>query len=101
MQAEERRQREAEAAARKEKRLDALTPRKEEAWREVKALVETRDQKSYDQAVKLLADLRDLASRESEEEAFSRRFAQFVEPHSRKPTLMKRLRGSGLLGGGR
>lgn len=73
--AEERRQKEAERAARerarrereaaeaRERYLANLAKREAEAWGKVNALIATKQPSKYDEAVKLLGDLRDLGVR--------------------------------------
>jgi hypothetical protein len=106
--AERRRQREAEAAARerarrereaaeaRERRLVALTQREAEAWREVDALIASQQGERYDEAVALLADLREVCVRAGREEVAARHLSRLRDEHGRKRSLMKRLRKSGL-----
>lgn len=89
--AKARRKREAAAAAAKAKRLDALAARKPAAWREVRELVDSKKPKSYDEAVRLLGDLRDLARRENDEMDFSGRLHDLLAEHARKPSFLARL----------
>lgn len=102
--AEERRRAEAEATAREKARrereaaeararhLDRLAPREEETWGEVDALVASKQPKSYDQAVSLLKDLRDLAIRDGRELGFAARLQGLRKMHARKPSFLDRLR---------
>lgn len=90
-EARERARREAEAAAQRAKYLDLLAPRQEELWRKVEALIETKIQKHYDEAVGHLKDLRDLAAREGRSAEFGSRLGELRERHARKPSLMARL----------
>ena len=62
-QAKEKARREREAAIAREKYLDSLVGRETKLWAEVGTLVATKLPKSYDQALKLLVDLRDLEAR--------------------------------------
>ena len=89
--AEARRKREAAAAAAKAKRLDALAARKLAAWRDVRQLVDSKKPKSYDEAVKILGDLRDLAERENDEMDFRGRLHDLRDEHARKPSFLARL----------
>ena len=57
----EKARREREEAAARELRLNALAKREEEAWRQVGALIATKQPKNYDEAIVLLRDLRDCA----------------------------------------
>jgi len=104
---ERHRQAQAEAAARaaarerqreaaRQRRLDELAKDPEAAWAEAKTLIGTKVPARYDDAVALLADLRDLARRDSQALEFGRRFAALREEHRRKPTLIDRFDRAGL-----
>jgi hypothetical protein len=88
--AREKARRQAEAAWARQEQLDALAEREPQAWREVDALIATRQPRRYDQAVQLLRDLRDLAEREGDSAAAARVNALRAE-HSRKHGLIRRL----------
>lgn len=94
--AEVRRRREAAAAAARTKHLDSLAARKPAAWRDVQRLVESKKPKAYDEAVRLLVDLRDLAAREAGDRDFARRLDAVREGHARKPSFIARLDKAGL-----
>jgi len=99
--AEARRQREAASAAAREKHLDALATRKAEAWTEIERLVSATKPKYYDLAVTLLLDLRDLAVRDRNQEAFRRQLDDLRGRHNRKPSFIARLDRVGVTAGGR
>lgn len=80
--------REAQARARY---LDGLAKRTSAVWRQVQSLVATKQPKRYDEAVKLLKDLRDLSSRDHRQAEFDRRLAEIRSLHARKPSFIKRL----------
>jgi hypothetical protein len=64
---------------------------KEDAiWRRAESLIATKQPRSYDQAVALLADLRDLAALQGDGD-FRRRIEALRTEHARKPTLIERL----------
>jgi hypothetical protein len=90
--AREKERREREAAAARARHLDRLAPREEETWGEVDALIASKQAKSYDQAVSLLRDLRDLATRDGREPAFAARLHALREAHAKKPSFLDRLR---------
>ncbi|MBI4564840.1 MAG: hypothetical protein HY716_09140 [Planctomycetes bacterium] len=90
-EAKERARREKEEAAARERCLDELAKRQEEVWREVDALITTKQPQKYERAVALLKDLRDLAVRSTQQDAFRRRLAELRERHSKKSTLMARI----------
>jgi hypothetical protein len=99
-QERQRRREEAERkrAAERTKHLNALAAREEAAWREVDQLVATSQPKSYDQAVALLRDLRDLARREGHEDAAQTRIRDVRQRFARKRTFLQRLDRAGLPG---
>lgn len=94
--AEERARRERAAAIAYEKRLDSLAPREDAAWRQVDGLIEARKAAEYDQAVRLLKDLRALSTRSGTVAAFDLRIRHLREHHVRKVSLLERLSRAGL-----
>jgi hypothetical protein len=93
--AKEKARREREAASAREKHLDSLVGREAKLWAEVDGLAATKQPKNYDQAVKLLVDLRDLAPR-GEAGDFGLRIEALREKQARKPSFIERLRKAGL-----
>jgi len=79
----------AAAAARRERELDALGRRGASAWRELEQLVEAR---SYDEAVRLVGDLREVAVREKGLGEFDSRLAEVRQRHARRRAFLDRLR---------
>jgi hypothetical protein len=96
-QAREAAEREAEAAKRRRLRLQALMGAEERLWQEVDQLIGTRQAKSYDCAVSLLEDLRDLAAMGGAAEAFTRRMQGLAAQHMKKPSLIRRFRTAALV----
>ncbi|MEO3779933.1 hypothetical protein ABGB16_24485 [Micromonospora sp. B11E3] len=95
-EAAERERRKRAAAAAREQHLNALAGRQEQAWQQVAAMIETKKPKEYYAAVALLSDLKALAERDGDTEAFHRRVRQLRERHARKPSLLDRLDRVGL-----
>lgn len=93
--AREKARREREAAIARAKHLDELASREPAIWRQVESLIATKQPKSYDQAVDLLVDLRDLAARKTGAD-FQRRVQELCAAHARKPTFIDRLQKAGL-----
>jgi len=79
----------AAAAAARERQLGALGRRGVSAWRELEQLVESR---SYDEAVRLVADLREVAVREQGLEEFDRRLGEVRQRYARRRGFLDRLR---------
>jgi hypothetical protein len=94
--AEEKARREREAAILRAKHLDKIAGREPELWNEVENLISTKQPKSYDSAVGLLVDLRDLAARKGKTNEFQARLDAIRVAHVRKPSFIERLRKAGL-----
>ena len=94
--AEEKARRDREAAEHREKYLDEIAKREPNLWNQVENLISTKQPKSYDQAVRLLIDLRDLASRKGKMDEFGPRLSALRAAQARKPSFIKRLRKAGL-----
>lgn len=75
----------------REKRLNEIMGREEEIWNQIEVLASEKKAKSYDQAIELLIDLRDLAQREKST-GFSIRFNTLKQRHSAKSSFIQRLR---------
>ena len=93
--AKEKVRREREAAIAREKHLDSLVGREAKLWTEVDGLIATKQPKNYDQAVKLLVDLRDLAARGKGND-FGLRIEALHQAQAKKASFIERLRKSGL-----
>jgi hypothetical protein len=93
--AKEDARREREAAAARKRHLGSLAGREPQLWAEVGKLIATKHPRSYDQAVKIIVDLRDLdASKEGG--GFGRRLETLRQTHARKPSFIERLSKAGL-----
>ena len=90
--AEEKARRDREAAMAREKYLQEIAGREPMLWNQVEELIATRQPNSYDQAVKLLVDLRDLAVHKGKREDFERKIGALRAAQARKPSFIKRLR---------
>jgi len=93
--AKEKARREREAALARAKHLDQLAGKEPMLWEKVGGLIATKQPKSYDRAVELLVDLRDLAARKDGAD-FRQRVEALRAAHARKPTLIDRLHKAGL-----
>jgi hypothetical protein len=93
--AKEKARRDREAAIAREKHLDSLAGRESKLWGEVDTFVASKQPKSYDQAVAILVDLRDLAARGKAGE-FGLRIEALREAQARKPSFIQRLAKAGL-----
>jgi hypothetical protein len=94
-----RRRQEAERkAAARARYLDGLAAREDELWREVDALIETKRGKEYDQAVRVLSDLRDLSAHQGRPAVFAARLGPLRERYAKRSSLVQRLDRAGLHG---
>jgi hypothetical protein len=93
--ARENARREREAVIAREKHLDSLVGREKNLWAEVDSLIATRQTKRYDEAVKILVDLRGLAARDTGGD-FELRVEALRQAQAKKPSLIERLRKVGL-----
>jgi len=89
---EERERREQEQEAR-QRHLQDIHNHQETYWRQIDLGVERKTATGYDEAVKLLIELRDAADQFKETQEFQERFLAWVRPHLRRPALVKRLQG--------
>jgi hypothetical protein len=94
--AEAKARREREAAIARAKYLKEIAGREPKLWNEVTSLIASRQPKSYDQAVNLLVDLRDLAASNNKSATFESRLRSLEELHARKGNLLKRIKKAGL-----
>jgi uncharacterized Zn finger protein len=81
----------AEMAASREKYLERLAKREAETWRRVDELIATRRSSDYDQAVRLLRDLRELAAKKGRRAEADRRIRKLRERHAKKSSFLNRL----------
>lgn len=94
--AEEAERRERAAAAARAKHLDEIAGRQPQLWARIDNLIAATQPKSYDEAVSLLIDLRDLAQREETDRQFRMRLEAIHVAHARKPSFIQRLGKAGL-----
>ena len=92
----ERRKREREAEAKRIKAIEALARREEQAWKEVDALIQKSNAKGYQEAIRLLSDLRDVAAHRHTETMFQKRLNWIHQQYRSRHALMDRLRRAGL-----
>jgi hypothetical protein len=95
LDARENARREREEAAARSRRLAELAGNEPVVWSEVESLIATRQSKSYDHAVALLLDLRDLAAQRADA-AFTARLQALYALNLGKPSLIDRMQRAGL-----
>ena len=87
--AKARKKREAELA--RKEYLISLAAREDRIWKKVEVYINSRQPAKYDEAVKLLIDLRDLSETVGNEKTFSNKFRTICSIHYRKVSFMDRL----------
>lgn len=95
--AREKARREREEAAAREHYLDDLARREPAIWKKVDALIATKKPADYDEAIRLLGDLKDLGARSGRIAEVQSRIQRIREEHSKKPSFIERLQRAGLL----
>ncbi len=93
--AREKAERERAAARARAAHLEQLAGKEPVLWKKVDSLIAMKQPKSYEQAMELLADLRDLAARK-DGLGFRRHVEALRAAHRSKPTLIARLDKAGL-----
>ena len=93
-----RKERAAAVEAKRLADLKALAGQEDETWCEVDALIQRSQSKAYEEAVRLLKRLQDLAEYQNRQSAFEERLDQIRDQYSRRRALMRRLREAGLIG---
>jgi len=94
-EAEKRRQAQ-EAEEKRIQKLDALARREGEAWQEVERLAQKSSAKTYEQAVQLLSQLREVASRQKQTDVFQERLNGIYGCYQTRHSLLEKLRAAGL-----
>ncbi|CAK8715497.1 Knr4/Smi1-like domain-containing protein [Candidatus Electrothrix laxa] len=94
--AQEKARKEKEAAIAREKYLNELAGRENEIWEKVNSLIFIRTSKSYDEAVSLLIDLKDLAKKNSTTSLFKSKLMTIQEEHRRKSSFISRIDSANL-----
>ncbi|HEX6041490.1 hypothetical protein [Longimicrobium sp.] len=89
--------REQQQAAERERYLSTLVGREEEVWSRAEALAAEKKGAAYEEAVRLLRDLRDLAQRDGGADATQARLYAFAERHAGKLALNRRMKDAGLV----
>lgn len=94
--AAEREQRERQEAEARKRHLADLARREPGVWRQVDELIATKQPGRYDEAVKLLLDLRELGRNQGRADEIEARLQRLFDEHARKPSLIERLKKAGL-----
>jgi hypothetical protein len=89
----EREQREQEQAARR-RHLQEIRDHQDNYWHQVDMAAVRGSGAGYDEAVRVLTELREVADQFKETQQFQERFRAWVRPHLRRPAFVKRLQAS-------
>ncbi|HHB75672.1 MAG TPA: hypothetical protein ENK84_03900 [Desulfobulbus sp.] len=84
-----------EQARKRKKYLAGLAGKEDVLWSQVNTLIAGKRPADYDQAVRLLLDLKELAKGKSDRVLFLERLDNLCREHRRKYSLIKRLKDSG------
>ncbi len=87
--------REKAAAKVRRARLDTLTQRGADVWREVEAEIARRNAQGYDRAAALLVDLAAIAAEQGTKAEYARRMALIRVEHEAKKRFIERIEGLG------
>ncbi|MDI6791991.1 MAG: hypothetical protein QME81_03870 [bacterium] len=82
----------------RQRKLEALAGKERQVWEEIEVLIEEKKAKSYERAVELLTDLRDLAKYQGDLERFRNRLTEIERTYSNRSALLRRMRQSKLIG---
>jgi hypothetical protein len=93
--ARQRAEQERRAAAQRKQYLASLVAQEPQLWQEVATLLNTTQPTKYDAAVRLLCDLRDLATDGGHRDRWTARLREFRQRYARKPSLMQRFNKAG------
>ncbi|MDH6212877.1 hypothetical protein [Streptomyces pseudovenezuelae] len=91
LRTERRQHAEHERAEARTRHLTALASEAESAWQQIEAHIATKKTNAYDQAVALLAELRDAYAHTGRDMDFDQRLTRLREDHQRRPGLIHRL----------
>ena len=94
-EARQQAERQRQAAAQRQQYLASLATREAQVWQEVSALLSTTQPKNYQEAVKLLGDLRDVASDRGALPQWEAHLTEFRQRYARKSSLMQRFNHAG------
>jgi hypothetical protein len=75
----------------RQRRLQDIHDHQEARWRQIDLTVARGSGAAYDEALQSLLELREVAEHFKETRQFQERFRAWVQPHMRRPALLKRL----------
>ncbi|MEM6319677.1 MAG: hypothetical protein AAF960_18535 [Bacteroidota bacterium] len=84
-------------AAAHAKKMEELRSQKAELWKNAESQALRFNASGYDQATKIIIQLKQVADYENNQRAFEQHLGEFITPFIRRPALIRRLRDNGLL----
>jgi hypothetical protein len=96
--AKEQARKKKEKALAREQYLESLADREGSIWKKVGELIDSKQPAKYDEAIKLLVDLRDLNKKTATEKVFKQKLKAICANHYRKVGFLNRLQKAGLSG---
>ncbi len=91
------RQAQAEAERQRIQRLEKLAQAEESVWANVESLLSQKRGSTYDEATRLLSELRDLSEYKQRQTKFAERFQSIRERYGKSAALTERFRRAGLM----
>jgi hypothetical protein len=82
------------------RKFNELAKKEPELWQQVFALIEEKQVKAYEEAIKILRELRNLDQYLGRPNQFKARIIQIHEDYRSRPGLLSRLRDAGLVKAG-
>jgi seryl-tRNA(Sec) selenium transferase len=92
----EQQRRTAERAQRR--KVEALAGKESQLWQQVTTLIEDKKASSYERAVALLGDLRDLARYQDKLDSYTQRVVEIEQTYTSRSALLRRMRQAKLIG---
>lgn len=91
IEARRERERREQAQLARQRHLQDVHNHQEDYWHQIEQAVTRKSGTSYDEAVRLLIELRDAADQFKETQQFQSRFLAWVQSYMRRPSLLERL----------
>jgi uncharacterized Zn finger protein len=73
------------------RRLQEVHSNRDTYWRQIDKVIASSSSSGYDEATRLLVELREAADHFNETQEFQARFRSWAQSNQRRPALMKRL----------
>ena len=77
--------------------MDKLIPQQPKLWQEAETNILKSQGRAYDQAIKILCELKEVAEYEDQSSDFEQKLEELLSPFLRRSALIRRLRAAGLM----